>query len=237
MTHFLQTPAILPRCQGTKAATDLTRSDGRPVYMLLAHGAMGAMDTPVLDQLSTALAETGITVARFEFPYMAARREDGKRRPPPRAEMLIPAYQEALADFRDLAHQTARILIGGKSLGGRVASLIADDAFRSGAVDGLVCFGYPFHPPKRPDNLRTAHLEALDCPTLIIQGTRDPFGTQADVAGYALSSRIKMHWLDDGDHDFKPRKASGTTQAEHLVAAAAATNHFSETLGLARTST
>ena len=87
-----------------------------------------------------------------------------------------------------------------------------------GAVAGLLCLGYPFHPPGRPEQLRTAHLERLATPALICQGTRDPFGTREEVAGYPLSPRIEILWLEDGDHDLKPRKAASraSTAADHL---------------------
>jgi predicted alpha/beta-hydrolase family hydrolase len=104
------------------------------------------------------------------------------------------------------------VAIGGKSMGGRMASLVADEA----GVRALVCFGYPFHPPGKPEQLRTAHLAGMRTPTLILQGERDPFGTTADVAGYTLSKAIRVEWLPDGDHSFKPRKASGATEGGNL---------------------
>ena len=119
-----------------------------------------------------------------------------------------------------------RLFIGGKSLGGRVASLIADEVFAAGEISGLICLGYPFHPPKKPENLRTAHLKVLGCPALIIQGTRDPLGSRDEVAGYAVDERIQLIWLEDGDHDLRPRKMSGETFEGHLEAAAAAINTF-----------
>jgi predicted alpha/beta-hydrolase family hydrolase len=105
------------------------------------------------------------------------------------------------------------LVVGGKSLGGRIASMIADEA----GVDGLVCFGYPFHPPGAPERRRTAHLEALATPALILQGTRDSFGTPDDVKGYALSRSIRVVWVPDGDHSFKPRAKSGRTETENLA--------------------
>ena len=104
-------------------------------------------------------------------------------------------------------------------MGGRVASLIAQDL----SAAGLLCFGYPFHPQKKPDSLRTGHLADLTVPTLICQGTRDPFGTQEEVAGYALSPATRLHWLADGDHDFIPRRsATGKMQADLITEAAEA---------------
>jgi predicted alpha/beta-hydrolase family hydrolase len=102
-----------------------------------------------------------------------------------------------------------RLVIGGKSMGGRIASMVADEA----GVRGLVCLGYPFHPPGRPEKLRTKHLENLATPALIVQGTRDQFGTKEDVAGYSLSESIRVAWIEDGDHSYKPRASSGRTEA------------------------
>jgi predicted alpha/beta-hydrolase family hydrolase len=107
------------------------------------------------------------------------------------------------------------LVIGGKSMGGRIASLVADEA---GAA-GLVCLGYPFHPVGQPERLRVEHLEAIRTPTLIVQGERDPFGSQEEVAGYRLSSAIRIAWVVDGDHSFKPRKKSGRTEQQNWEAA------------------
>jgi predicted alpha/beta-hydrolase family hydrolase len=107
-------------------------------------------------------------------------------------------------------------------MGGRIASLVADEC----GARGLVCLGYPFHPPGEPQKLRTAHLAGLRTPALIVQGTRDPFGTPDDVAGYRLAPGIRIVWLEDGDHSFKPRASSGHTEAEHLRTAVAAVAGF-----------
>ena len=96
----------------------------------------------------------------------------------------------------------------------------------SEGVAGCVCLGYPFHPPGRPEKLRTAHLEELVTPTLIVQGERDPFGTREEVGGYRLSPAIRCEWLPDGDHSLKPRQRSGHTEAGHLAAAVAAIDTF-----------
>ena len=103
------------------------------------------------------------------------------------------------------------LTIGGKSLGGRMATMVADEL----GVKGVVCFGYPFHPPADPTRLRTAHLGHLTTPTLILQGSRDPFGTREQVGSYQLASSVRIEWLEDGDHSLKPRRSSGATEAEH----------------------
>lgn len=182
------------------------------ITILLAHGAGAPMDSPSMQALASALAETGFRVARFEFAYMAARRT-GQRRPPPWAESLKSEYQAAV----EVLAAPGTLIIGGKSMGGRVASMIADDIYATGGIAGLLCLGYPFHPPRKPTQLRTAHLATLETPTLICQGTRDEFGSRDEVAGYTLSERIEILWLEDGDHDLKPRKSvSGLTAADHL---------------------
>jgi predicted alpha/beta-hydrolase family hydrolase len=189
--------------------------DDAAVTLVLAHGAGAPMDSAALTAAAAAFGGAGLRVARFEFGYMAARRR-GARRPPPRAETLIPEYRAAV----EALPGRGRIVIGGKSMGGRVASLLADELFAESRIAGLLCLGYPFHPPGRPTQLRTAHLERLATPALICQGTRDPFGTREEVAGYALSDAVEILWLEDGDHDLKPRRASGFTTAGHLATAA-----------------
>jgi predicted alpha/beta-hydrolase family hydrolase len=199
----------------------LTGPDAGPT-VVLAHGAGAAMDSAWMQRMSQLLAARGIRVARFEFDYMAARRS-GTRRPPPKAETLI-------GEYRAVARQLAAdgpVVIGGKSMGGRVASMVADELHDEGSVAGVVCLGYPFHPPGKPENFRTAHLEHLACPALICQGTRDPFGTRDDVAGYALAAGIRLFWLEDGEHELKPRaKISGFTHGQHLEATADAVSAF-----------
>jgi predicted alpha/beta-hydrolase family hydrolase len=181
--------------------------------ILLAHGAGAPMDSAAMTAAARALATEGLRVARFEFAYMAARRH-GERRPPPRAETVMPEYLAAI----DALGASGRLVIGGKSMGGRVASMLADEVYAASKIAGLLCLGYPFHPLDKPTQLRTAHLAAIRCPTLIVQGTRDPMGAAEEVAGYKLSPAIEILWLEDGDHDLKPRKAlSGFTAAMHLT--------------------
>ena len=184
------------------------------------------MTSAFLEAIADLLAKRSIHVIRFEFGYMAARRDSGKKRPPPRAEKLTEEYAAMLASVSERLGKKARLYIGGKSLGGRVASLIAGEAFRAGQISGLVCLGYPFHPPGKPDRLRTAHLETLNCPALILQGTRDPFGSRAEVEAMKLSRQCRVHWIGDGDHDFVPRAASGFTRQGNLEDAADAVAAF-----------
>lgn len=181
--------------------------------ILLAHGAGAPMDSASMNAIAAALAGAGFRVARFEFGYMASRRTEAGRKPPPRAETLIDEYKAAVEELG----VTGPLVIGGKSMGGRVASMLADELLAGGKVAGLLCLGYPFHPPGKPEQLRTKHLAGLKTPALICQGTRDIFGSREEVSGYTLSKKIEILWLEDGDHDLKPRKAiSGFSAADHL---------------------
>ena len=183
---------------------------GRPT-LVLAHGAGAAMDHPWMDRICALIAERGVRTVRFEFPYMAERRISGKRPGPNPARVLEATWLEVIEELG-----AEGLVIGGKSMGGRIASMVAEGA----GVAGVVCFGYPFHPPGRPEKLRTAHLEAIQTPVLIVQGERDTFGRPEEVAGYDLSEQVRVHWMADGDHSLKPRKSSGRTEGENLAEAA-----------------
>ena len=179
--------------------------------LALAHGAGAPMDSASMEAVARGLGERGVRVARFEFPYMRSRRDGGRRRPPDREPVLRQTWLdviEALGGGKDL-------VIGGKSMGGRFASMVADEA----GARGLVCLGYPFRPPGKPRQLRVAHLENLRTPALIVQGTRDPFGSRDEVAGYRLSPAIRLFWSEDGDHSFKPRASTGRTEAGNVAEA------------------
>jgi len=194
-------------------------SEDARVTILLAHGAGAPMDSVSMTAAAKALSAKGFRLARFEFDYMAARRSSGDRKPPPRAETLNPAYKAAVAELG----AKGPLIIGGKSMGGRVASMVADELYSEGRIAGLLCLGYPFHPPGKPEQLRTQHLQGLKTPALICQGTRDEFGTREEVPGYDLSGSIEILWLEDGDHDLKPRKKiSGFSTADHLATMAEA---------------
>jgi len=200
--------------------------DKAPVTVVLAHGAGAMMDTPFMNAMASGLAAAGLRVVRFEFPYMAKRRGDGKRRGPDRKPVLLKAWREVVEQLGP----ADRLIVGGKSMGGRIASeLAASDAAELG-ISGVACLGYPFHPAGKPDQLRTEHLRAFPVPMLIVQGGRDALGARAEVARYDLDKSIEFVWLPDGDHSFKPRKKSGHTEAENLAAAVAAVKSFAETL-------
>jgi predicted alpha/beta-hydrolase family hydrolase len=189
----------------------------------LAHGAGAAMDSGFMNLVSAGLAARGLRVVRFEFPYMARRRTEGRRGAPDREPVLRARWKEIV----EALGGGPRVVVGGKSMGGRIASMIADEV----GARGLVCLGYPFHPPGDPARLRTAHLAELQTPALFLQGTRDAFGTREDVAGYRLSPSIRIHWIEGGDHSFKPPARSGRTERENVEEAIAAAAEFVAGLG------
>jgi hypothetical protein len=194
--------------------------------LVLAHGAGAPMTSPFLESMTGLLTERGLRVSRFEFAYMVQRHKGGKRRPPPKAELMMPEYIEVVAELRKKLPREQKLMIGGKSMGGRIASLCADQLYDEGHVAGLVCLGYPFHPPGKAEKLRTTHLEHLRCSALIVQGERDPFGTRAEVETYRLSPAIKIVWAADGNHDLSPGRGSPLTRNDNLASAADAVSAF-----------
>lgn len=198
--------------------------DDAPFTIALAHGAGAAMDSAFMQAFAAGLAMRGLRCVRFEFPYMAARRVDGKKRPPDRTPALIDSWRAVIAHLNH-----GSLVIGGKSMGGRIASMVARTLEDEGRpVRGLICLGYPFYPPGKPEKTaeRRAHLIALKTPTLIVQGTRDTFGGYDHVAALALSPMVRVKWLEDGDHGFKPRKASGRNEAQNWAEALDAMDAF-----------
>lgn len=174
---------------------------------IFAHGAGAPMDSDFMELVTHGLVNKGIRVIRFEFDYMDQQRISGKRRPPDRQPKLLAAYHQVLNDL-DLPNA----VIGGKSMGGRMATLLACER----AVPGVAVLGYPFHPIGKPARVRIEHLPELTCPVLICQGERDSMGTKDEVAQYRLPENIQLSWFGDGDHDLKPRKSSGFNYQDHL---------------------
>ncbi len=192
-----------------------------PFSVALTHGAGAPMDTHFMTLFAEGLAAHGFRVARFEFPYMTEWRTSGKKRPPNTVKLLLETWHQVIAELG-----SEKLVIGGKSMGGRIASMVADEA----RVMGLVCLGYPFHPSGRPDKRRIDHLQGLKTPSLFLQGDRDSFGNKSEVAGYTVSRNIRLHWLPDGDHGFKPRKKSGRTERQNWGEALDAYIGFIKTL-------
>jgi uncharacterized protein len=167
--------------------------------LVLAHGAGAGQLSPFMVNTARALTERAITVATFDFPYMAAR-----RKVPDRAPVLEDAWREAIAAAGgDAAFAGLRLFIGGKSMGGRIASQAA--AAGGLPIAGLVFLGYPLHPPGKPAQRRDQHLPSIPVPMLFVQGTRDAFGTADEIRALlpSLGAPATLHVVADGDHSFK----------------------------------
>lgn len=190
--------------------------------LLFAHGAGAPMDSGFMNDMAAALAEHGLEVVRFEFPYMAKRRRDGKRRPPNRMDVLLDAWDAMIEQYRC---DSLPLFIGGKSMGARAATVWAAER-AAASCRGLICFGYPFHPPGKPENLRIAHLSECAVPLLIVQGERDALGSREEVSAYGIANSIHFCWLASGDHDLKPLRRSGYSHQQHKDAAAQAASAF-----------
>lgn len=188
--------------------------------LILAHGAGAPMDSAFMQRMAELLAERGVAVLRFEFPYMAQRRQGGGKRPPNPQPQLLDAWREVWREVR--ARVSGPLAIGGKSMGGRMASLLADEL----GADALVCLGYPFYAAGKPEKPRVAHLAELRTRSLIVQGERDALGNRESVEGYVLAPGITLEWLAAADHDLKPLKASGFSHEQYLQRAADAVAEF-----------
>ena len=184
-------------------------SDRAAAGLILAHGAGAGQTSRFMVETAQALAARGVTTATFDFPYVIAGRSV-----PDKAPVLEHAWREAIAAAQ--AHKAFAglpLCIGGKSMGGRIASHVA--AQGAGGLAGLVYLGYPLHPPGRPDQRRDAHLPDIKEPMLFVQGTRDLFGTTDEIRALLprLNRRTQVFEVTDGDHSFKVRvKIAGRTQ-------------------------
>ncbi|MDH5904826.1 alpha/beta fold hydrolase [Vibrio splendidus] len=182
--------------------------ENNPITFVFAHGAGAGMDHEFMQSVAKGLAFKGIRVIRFNFPYMIKRAEDGKRRPPDRAPKLLEAYQDIIEQC-----DADKLVIGGKSMGGRMASHLSE----VDKVAAMACLGFPFHPPGKPEKYKGEHLAELQKPCLILQGERDTFGKREEFADFDLSDSIRVEFIPDGDHSFKPRKSSGYTEQQNIA--------------------
>jgi len=187
--------------------------DGATATVLLAHGAGADMSSDYLVNLTNKLNEQQFNVVRFNFPYMVLRQQDGKRRPPDRMPKLVDAMQQVIS----LVEDELPLFVLGKSMGSRVAVTVCEQEHIP--LKGVGCIGYPFHPQKKPDNLRLEPLQNTTKPTLILQGERDPLGNKEEVTSYEISNRCRVVFFEDGDHDLKPRVKSGYRLEQHVSAA------------------
>ncbi|MEZ8656143.1 alpha/beta fold hydrolase [Vibrio splendidus] len=182
--------------------------EDNPITFVFAHGAGAGMDHEFMQSVAKGLAFKGIRVIRFNFSYMIKRAEDGKRRPPGRAPKLLEAYQDIIEQC-----DADKLVIGGKSMGGRMASHLSE----VDKVAAMACLGFPFHPPGKPEKYKGEHLAELQKPCLILQGERDTFGKREEFTDFDLSDSIRVEFIPDGDHSFKPRKSSGYTEQQNIA--------------------
>jgi predicted alpha/beta-hydrolase family hydrolase len=211
---------------------ELHEADKPIACLILGHGAGAGKEHEFMQAMASELVAKGISTVLFNFPYMQTIKATGKRRPPVKADKLMSHFTAVIETCSkdNKALHNLPVFIGGKSMGGRMATMVYEAVSN---VKGAIALGYPFHPPGKPEKTRTEHLQTASKPLLIIQGERDTFGTKSEVESYkksgVLSSMIECAYLEDGDHSFKPRKASGKTQEEHIAKAATLTASFIET--------
>ncbi|SIO01418.1 alpha/beta family hydrolase [Salinivibrio sp. ES.052] len=186
---------------GSETATD---------WVIFAHGAGAGKEHEFMADTAERIS-TCCRVVRFNFPYMEKRKEDGKKRPPDRAPKLLAHYESVIDAVDGLRPIGSRLWLAGKSMGGRMASHLIENT----SVSGVICFGFPFHPPGKPENYKGEHLVTVKKPLLIVQGERDAFGRRDEVIDFPLSSCIELVFIPDGDHSFKPRKASSYTESDN----------------------
>ena len=187
---------------------------------IFAHGAGAGSDSDFMQNMAVRLSEQGVDVGLFDFEYMQIAKQTNKRRPPERAPKLLTYFEKVLTE----ANPDLPLFIGGKSMGGRMASMLACDSTQT--IEGVLAFGYPFHPPGKPEKLRIDHFADIPCPFLVLQGERDTFGTKEEIAAMQLTYSPTFTWLADGDHSLKPRKKSGITEDDNRQHAATRAAQF-----------
>ena len=219
-----ETRLSIPLSGGDAVAAVLLQADAAVSdsdLLILAHGAGQDMDSAFMQAVATNLVggSTGLSVLRFNFQYMQAATDSGRRRAPDRAPKLEQCWRE-VGDFAHQSWSPRRLLLGGKSMGGRMATRIAADGYR---CDGLILLGYPLHPPGKPEKLRSDHLAAISCPMLFIQGTRDSLCRLELLQPIlkTLPAPATLHRIEGGDHSFKLLKRLQRSEAEMFAEVAA----------------
>ena len=190
-------------------------------HIILAHGSGVGMRHEFMQRQADALINEGFKVSLFDYSYMQTIHASGRRRPPPRIPILIDEHRQWIA----LLAQEQPIWLMGKSMGGRIASMLAQESLAV-EIKGWCALGYPFHPQKKPDQLRVSHLLTNRKPGLIIQGTRDALGTQATVTNLSLPNSISCQWLPHMDHGFNPYKEAAMTQQQAIEQSAKWFRHW-----------
>lgn len=187
--------------------------DDAIALLVFAHGAGADKSSDFMQTMAELLNAQKINVLRFNFGYMDKRIKDNKRYPPERMPTLLNCFKTVLSNLET----SLPLFLAGKSMGGRVAATLVENKIAK--VKGVVCLGYPFHPQKKPENLRLTPLQNTTTPILIVQGERDALGNKQEIEQYRLSSLCQVAFLADGDHDLKPRVKSGFTHQQHMQSA------------------
>lgn len=211
MSYFLVKASL--EAQELLQSECVTQGELGETIVIFTHGAGANMQSDFMVEMAKGLSNAGFGVIRFNFPYMRANAIDGKRRPPDRAPKLIKDFNLHIEAIK-AEYASKRIILMGKSMGGRMAAIVAQDTH----VDGVICLGYPFIPLKGGEP-RLEPIENSKAPICVIQGERDKFGGRGLVDTWPVMSKVSLHWLTDGDHSFAPRKSSGTTQDANLATA------------------
>lgn len=195
--------------------------------VVLAHGAGAGNQHPFMTSFASQLAELGVLVISFNFPYMQIAYEQEKRRPPNKLEILLSHFNAELALVENNNSNGLPVFVVGKSMGGRIASMLACDSTN---LKGVCALGYPFIPPGKPEKLagRIAHFDNINIPFLVQQGERDTFGDKSLLSSLMPLPNVRVTWIPDGDHGFKPRKKSGFTEEDNIKLAVHNVTQFIE---------
>lgn len=211
---------------------DVERKVYRPIgeiraHLLLAHGAGAGNRHEFMESLAREIAGNGIQVTSFNFPYMQLVYEQNKKRPPNKLALLQEHFSTELNLLKE-SDEELPIFVAGKSMGGRIATLISTHPEVVQSLSGVIVFGYPFIPPGKPEKLeeRVKHFDEIKVRSLILQGERDTFGSLSTLDSLKTYKNIKIDWIKSGDHSFKPLKSTGLTQEENIETAAARTVNF-----------
>ena len=197
------------------AILDRPEEDSGRSTILLGHGAGAPLSSAFLEAVATGLAARGLAVLRFNYGYSERAVRDGKRRPPDRLPALLEVHRRAAAVAREL-YPESRLVLAGKSMGGRMSSVLAAEGEEAA---GLVYLGYPLHPAGKQEKLRTEHFPAISHPTLFLQGTRDAL-CNLELLHPALETyggAVELHLVEGADHDFRVLKKSGRTEEDVLA--------------------
>jgi predicted alpha/beta-hydrolase family hydrolase len=212
---------IAPDQKVTAIAYPAAKRDRAGITLVLGHGAGAGQTSAFMVSFATALAARGIDTVTFNFPYT----EQGRRLPDPNGK-LETCYRAVITTLGQRKNGPDRLAIGGKSMGGRIASQVA--AVGAPEVAGLVFLGYPLHPPGKPDQLRSKHLPAIKAPMLFVQGSRDTFGTPDELRPIIKTLKVpaELYAVEGGDHSFKVLKRAGVTQEETYEAVLDRIDHW-----------